>query len=225
MSPIATTAFDYTALSEDLASVARSIAERIRTRMRASIADTGCDLIEIKDQMPHGAFGRWIDAEFQMSERSAQNYMNAAKFLEGKTATVADLPPAVIYALAAPSAPSDVVAEIVAAAEAGEMPAAREIKGKLADAVAAQKAAAIEAAKSPAQRKRERGRRAADAAWRAAQQAEYAAREDARKVATEVALAFLHARMEREDVSAFIGILAGTDAYRLRQAFDAGVSV
>ena len=40
-----------------------------------------------------------------MGERTAYNYMNGARFLEGKSASVANLRPATIYALAAPSAP------------------------------------------------------------------------------------------------------------------------
>jgi Protein of unknown function (DUF3102) len=54
-----------------------------------AVIETGRDLVAIKEKMPHGDFQLWIDAEFQMSPRTAENYMNAAKFVEGKNATVA----------------------------------------------------------------------------------------------------------------------------------------
>lgn len=64
------------------------IAERIRARIRRTamdIIETGQDLIQAKQALGHGKFGEWIEAEFNMSLRTAQNYMRAAEWAEGKS--------------------------------------------------------------------------------------------------------------------------------------------
>jgi hypothetical protein len=175
MSALATIAFDYSALDSALADDARTVADRIRGRLRSACLDTGRDLIGMKDRLGHGHFGAWLKAEFDITERSAENYMNAFKFLEGKSETVSYLPPSIIYKLAAPSAPAAVVAEVVIAAEAGMMPAPKEIKRKLADAILAERVAevarqhaAAEAAKSPKATQSRAAREAREAADRQA---------------------------------------------------------
>lgn len=111
----------YADLTPDVASAARAAAERIRVRMSRTAADIvaiGNDLREIKAQIGHGNFLPWIEAEFGMAERTARNFMSVAdKF---KSATVADLPPTVLYALAAASMPEEVRQEAVRRAETGE---------------------------------------------------------------------------------------------------------
>ena len=146
--------FDYSKIAPEVADEARAAAARIQSRIRASISDTGHDLIAIKDRLPHGAFGDWIVAEFGMSERTAQNYMHAARFLIGKSATVAVLPPAAIYALSAPSAPSDAVKDVLKALEAGAKIPTEEIRNRLSKAADAQRK--VEAAKTAEQIKKER---------------------------------------------------------------------
>jgi hypothetical protein len=53
-----------------------------------------------------GNFLPWIEAEFGMHENTARNFMRVAEMF-GKSTTVVDLPPTVLYALAAPSTPED----------------------------------------------------------------------------------------------------------------------
>jgi hypothetical protein len=92
------------------------IAERIRTRNRRTvqdILDTGRDLIAAKQELDHGAFGAWLDKEFGWEVRSAQRFMLAAKFAEGKSDTVSFLQPSTIYLLSAPSTPEQVCSEII----------------------------------------------------------------------------------------------------------------
>src|ERR1700757_4590854 len=64
-------AFDYASLSPELASAARQTAERIRRRRRAAIIETGRDLIAMRKSLPDGQFIPWVNAEFDMTERSA----------------------------------------------------------------------------------------------------------------------------------------------------------
>ena len=112
-------AFDYTALPETIASEARRAAERVRERMRGAVIDVGVELARIKEQLPHGQFGRWLAAEFGLTERTAQNYMAAAA-LAAKYETVSVLRPKTLYVLAGPSTPDTVRQDIVDRLSAGE---------------------------------------------------------------------------------------------------------
>lgn len=112
-------AFDYTALPETIASEARRAAERVRERMRSAMIDVGVELARIKERLPHGQFGRWLDAEFGLTERTAQNYMAAAA-LAAKYETVSVLRPTTLYVLAGPSTPDTVRQDIVDRLSAGE---------------------------------------------------------------------------------------------------------
>lgn len=115
--------FDYAPLDLRDSTALQAAADRIRQRNRAmgeTIIQTGIDLIAAKDRLPHGRFGAWLKAEFSWSERAARNYMAAAEAFGTKTATVAVLPPATIYKLAAPSTPSEIRDRVVADLEAGK---------------------------------------------------------------------------------------------------------
>ena len=105
--------FDYSALSEDDALRGRAAASRIKRRnhkMVEAIIENGQDLLAMKLRIPHGQFEAWIDAECGVSERTARNYMAAARAFGGKTAIVADLSPTTIYALtSADNVRSDVI--------------------------------------------------------------------------------------------------------------------
>ena len=111
-----------------------SIAGRIRAAMCRSvegIISIGEDLALIKAKLPHGQFGSYIMEKFSFSERAAQNYMNAAAAFKGKTATVASLPPTVLYDLAAKRTPPAVREEIVALLESNSTLAPDEIEIRL----------------------------------------------------------------------------------------------
>jgi hypothetical protein len=85
--------------ARDLAEIAADIRSRIETV--GDIIAIGGLLREAKCQLRHGKFLPWLAAEFDFSERTAQNYMRAHKFAT-KNATVADLQltPTALYALA-----------------------------------------------------------------------------------------------------------------------------
>lgn len=153
--------FDYAQMPGDIAAEAQAVADRIRDRLNAAIYDTGRDLLRIKDRLPHGSFGPWLKAEFGLSERTALNYMNAAKLVDEKSATVADLPPGIVYQLAAPSAPLEVVEAIIHEAEAGTVPDATEVRHRITEAREAQRQAAVKARKTPEQIKKEQRTHAA----------------------------------------------------------------
>jgi hypothetical protein len=46
----------------------------------AGVVEIGARLLDIKARLGHGHFGEWLDAEFAMSQDSAENFMKAARF-------------------------------------------------------------------------------------------------------------------------------------------------
>ncbi|MCJ2016944.1 DUF3102 domain-containing protein [Methylobacterium sp. E-065] len=71
-----------------------------------------------RHRLAHGNFLPWIEAEFSMADRTALRFMQAAEAFAGKSATVADLPATVLYALASPSTPEPIREEFMREAEA-----------------------------------------------------------------------------------------------------------
>lgn len=69
----------------------------------------GQDLTATKQRLGHGRFGEWIQAEFDMSQSAANKVMQVAERFGDKFVTVTDLTATVLYALAAPSTPDEVV--------------------------------------------------------------------------------------------------------------------
>ena len=86
----------------------KQLADSIRQRMVRSIVETGRDLQKAKAKLPHGQFGNWLKTEFDMSPKTAENYMRAAELADTKSEIVSFLPAAVLYKLAAPSTPAAV---------------------------------------------------------------------------------------------------------------------
>lgn len=113
-------AFSYAVLDPDAEAVARDAADIIHGVQKAFTLEVGRQLLRAKDILPHGAFERWVRDMLDMKPRTARNHMNAARWLHGKPATVADLPPTILYALSAPTAAAEVVQSVVTAAAAGE---------------------------------------------------------------------------------------------------------
>jgi hypothetical protein len=147
--------FDYGSLDPAHANEAREAAAHIRARLQQSQIEPGADLIKIKDMIGHGKFGAWVKAEFNFTERTAENFMNAARLAQ-EYEIISDLPPTMVYLLAAPSAPLTIVADVLADAKRGLIPPVREIKSRFAEAAKMKRQADIEAAKSPEQVKKDR---------------------------------------------------------------------
>ena len=70
-------------------------------RETTDIIGIGNLLVEAKDHLKHGKWLPWLKKEFSLSDRSARNYMQAAKFA-AKSETVSDLgnlSPSALYAI------------------------------------------------------------------------------------------------------------------------------
>lgn len=129
--------FDYADLPIETAAALRGQAARIRDRMKtttAMVVEIGRDLMAVRQHLEHGQFGAWVEAECGFSARSAQRYMAAAEFAADKNDIVSHLLPAVVYQLAAKSAPENVVTEVMSRLSAGEVVSAEQVSAALADA-------------------------------------------------------------------------------------------
>lgn len=100
---------------------------------RRSILEIGRELLVAREQATHGTWTPFL-ARCGLTESTARNYMHVAGRFADKPATVALLPVAALYAMAAPSADSAIVETIVRDVEAGARPTTHEVKQRLAPA-------------------------------------------------------------------------------------------
>ncbi len=215
--------FQYDELAPEVAALARQAADDIRAWQKKSITDIGNALIHVKAALDHGAFGRWLDAEFAMGARTAENYMAAAKFLEGKSETISYLPPAAIYALAAPSADPVVVDAVLAEIEGGKVVPATVVRERLAEATKTRVAAEAEAKKTPDEirkaKEKEKLRRQAEKdrrdKWISEQEAADAKRHQAARVAAD----FLVEKLTANDIATLLKLMKPTDFWHVTRFF------
>jgi hypothetical protein len=102
---------------------------RLRNALRSettNVIEVGKLLIESRKLLKHGEWQSWLSKKFDMSLRSAFNYESAAKYVaRHKSATVADLAPGVLYALATGRYSKKEEAAILAAARKGRVDGTR----------------------------------------------------------------------------------------------------
>jgi hypothetical protein len=97
-------------------------------RTAEDIIAIGQDLIAVKSRLGHGKFTPWLDSEFGMTDRHARNFMNVASRFGSKSEIISDLPVTVIYELASPSTPDNVIDMVEAGTISPTLPAIREAK-------------------------------------------------------------------------------------------------
>ncbi len=85
----------------------------------AAIIAIGVELASVKTRLEHGTFTLWVEAECGFTMRTAENYIRVATFAADKNEMVSVLPPATLYKIAAESAPSDVVGEVLTSLNTG----------------------------------------------------------------------------------------------------------
>ena len=134
--------FAYDDAPPDVARFLKGHAERIRRYAGKCIVTIGKDLIAAKHYLSHGAFIRWVECEVGMPARTAQGYMRVAAWAAGKGATLAHLPPSLLYVLAASRTPKAFADEIVRRIEAGERIALPAVRAELRRHLAARRASA-----------------------------------------------------------------------------------
>lgn len=129
MNEIQQMTFNYNDLPAAAQIAARTAAERIKMRLRRTaedIVEIGRELSEIKFQIGHGKFLPWIEAEFDMHENTARNFMKVAE--KFKSTKIVDFKPSVLYQLSAPSTPDEVIEKATEKAESGEKVSVEDVK-------------------------------------------------------------------------------------------------
>ena len=135
MLPPAPARFDYNAVPASLRGELKAEAASIRAQVKftvLTIIKTGQALTAVKGKLEHGQFSAWVEAECGFTLRTAENYIRAAAFAEGKSETVALLPPAVLYKLAAKTTPEPIVAAVMDRLSAGEVVTGQEVSAAVA---------------------------------------------------------------------------------------------
>jgi DUF3102 family protein len=112
--------FDYGSVSPDVAKFLKGQAKKIIRTSANSVVQIGKDLIAAKHFLDHGAFQRWLDSEVGIRARTAQAYMQVARWISSKNPAVARLPPSVLYLLSAPSTPERFMSDVLKRVDAGE---------------------------------------------------------------------------------------------------------
>lgn len=92
------------------------LATTVRRHLGAAVSNmvvVGQALRRGKELLPHGQFGAWLE-EIGLDQRTAQRMMTAAIRFAHRPDTVTHLPTGLVYELAAPSTPEEVVEAVIA---------------------------------------------------------------------------------------------------------------
>jgi hypothetical protein len=100
-------------------------------RVGVGIVQIGIELHTAKTLLPHGEFSAWVEQHLQVSTRTAERFMAVAGRFADKADRVSHLPAGVLYELASPSTPDEVVERVLAGHLA---PTVRAINDAKADA-------------------------------------------------------------------------------------------
>ena len=122
------TFFDYNALDLEDKIVIQQKTEEIKVLMRRTaqdVFDIGQKLSEIKNRLGHGHFGSWLKAEFDWSERTAQNFIRVYESFKSENVSDLNFSQTALYVLAA--APEEARQEAIELAKEKAIPLA-EVK-------------------------------------------------------------------------------------------------
>ncbi|WP_425645903.1 hypothetical protein [Agrobacterium leguminum] len=111
----------------------KETADRIRERHRSSIIETGEDLLKIKTNKS-GIFVRWLEVEFDMSVRTAWNYISVAEQFASTPKVVDVFPPATVYKLAASGTPDAIRKAVVLEVNSGACPTKEDVERRITEA-------------------------------------------------------------------------------------------
>lgn len=234
-----TAAFDYTGVPDQDREILQRAAQAIRNRFSSahlSILAAGQLLLAVKDHVPHGGLGPWVEAELGITLRAAQNYMSATRLVQSAPEpireTVSLLPAATLYKLAAPSTPSVVWDEVVQAAQAGSLPPSEVILRRLDVAVAEQREVARVRKAKPGRSvdqaekiiRRTRAERERDEQERSARRRQEGDEQRAREAVIDAALRRLVAG-HPEVMLEISNLMDGADVHRIRDTLKRHLSV
>ena len=136
MSQLTQRTFDYNGMKAPDIKRCESAVTKIGAKQRriaADIIDIGKELIAVKERLPHGMFGSWLDHHFGWSQQSASNMMRAALQF-GKVPKFGDLTidQSALYLLSSDSCPDEVREEVLDTAKSGERITHKQVKEAIA---------------------------------------------------------------------------------------------
>ncbi|MBA3673953.1 MAG: DUF3102 domain-containing protein [Chitinophagaceae bacterium] len=114
--------YDYSSLDDDTRKSVIRHAEAIKFRTQRVVEDIieiGKSLVEVKAQLPHGAFGNWLKSEFDWSEDTAERFMNVSKRFP-QIPHGAEFAPKALYLLSGKKVPDKVRQEALRISRNGE---------------------------------------------------------------------------------------------------------
>jgi hypothetical protein len=118
--------YDYALIAEEHRSPVMLAARRIKfkaERAKNDLLDIGKELTQVKERLDHGQFSDWIETEFGMSQRTAQNMMGVWRTFGDKSETVSLLTDSALYLLSGPSVPAEAREQVIEEAkETGHSP-------------------------------------------------------------------------------------------------------
>lgn len=88
-------------------------------RTTRNILEIGEKLVQVKERLGHGLFGKWLESEFEWSQDTANNFMRVAQHFADNP-KISEFAPSALYLLAAPSTPDTARQEALKLAERGE---------------------------------------------------------------------------------------------------------
>jgi hypothetical protein len=115
--------FDYEALDDQTRRIVQQHTgdiKRLAKRAAQDIVEIGQKLTEVKEALGHGRFGEWLLAEFEWTERTAQNFMRVHETFKSEKFSDLRIAPSALYLFASPSTPESAREEGIARARAGE---------------------------------------------------------------------------------------------------------
>lgn len=108
--PLKLSKFDYEQLDNETSSLLIAQTGRIKELLSQTISNIvqiGLSLIEVKNRLGHGQYMDWLSAEFEMSTRTAENFVSVATCFSETDFSELDIAKSALYTLAAPSVPEE----------------------------------------------------------------------------------------------------------------------
>lgn len=124
--------FDYSQIEDEesrnaLMGAALAIKPLLR-RAAGDIVQIGLHLIEVKNESVPGGFMAWVDAEFEMTYRTAKRFMEVAERLGDRIDNLSTLPVSALYMLARPSTPDEAIGQVESLVAGGEKPSLDDVE-------------------------------------------------------------------------------------------------
>jgi hypothetical protein len=89
--PVGLLAYDYSGVPDEHRAAVQAATVKIKVYAAmgsSAVAQIGMHLTEVKERLPHGRFGKWLEAEFAWTDRTARNYMSLYRFAVAESETV-----------------------------------------------------------------------------------------------------------------------------------------